>query len=468
MPKWLVVDDEPSICWALTQLGESAGHEVTSMPSAEAALQWVQQQSPDLIVLDVRLPGMDGLTAIGRFRQFCANAPIIIITAYGDLDTAVEAVRQGAFEYVVKPFDLDSVERVLTRALRRPPKSSSVSTAPAEGLIGSSHKMQEVFKRIALAAASEASIVLCGESGTGKELAARAIHQFSCRADGPFVAVNVASLSPALAESELFGHQRGAFTGAQWQRDGLLVRANRGTLFLDEVADIPMPVQVKLLRALEHGEVLPVGGNQPVTVDFRVVSATHQDLSERIEAGQFRHDLYFRLAAFRIDIPPLRERPEDILPLAEHFLNLTGSGRNAATLSDAAREALVQQPWYGNVRELRNAIEHAVIVARGGVIDPEQLPEPTAAPRSHASKNLPTREATIAQQIRDWSRARLGEEESTGDLHRKLLQMVEPPLLEVAIDRYGQCRAAAHALGMHRSTLRKKLDQYGLEDERGE
>lgn len=465
MPKWLVVDDEPSICWALTRLGESLGHEVTSMPSAEAALQWVQQQSPDLIVLDVRLPGMDGLTAIGRFRQFCADVPIIIITAFGDLDTAVEAVRQGAFEYVVKPFDLDSVERVLTRALRRrPSKSSAVATAPAEGLIGRSSKMQEVFKRIALAAASEASVVLYGESGTGKELAARAIHQFSSRADGPFVAVNVAALSPTLAESELFGHERGAFTGAQEQRDGLLVRANRGTLFLDEVADIPLPVQVKLLRALEHGEVLPVGGQRPVTVDFRVVSATHQDLSERIEAGKFRHDLYFRLAAFRIDIPPLRERPEDIAPLAEHFLNQSGSVQAAATLSKAARQALVERPWYGNVRELRNAIEHAVIVARGGVIDPEQLPEPAALPRSQTNKDWPTREAFIAQQIREWSRARLAEEQPDGDLHRRLLEMVEPALLEAAIDRYGQCLAAARALGMHRSTLRKKLDQYGLQD----
>jgi DNA-binding NtrC family response regulator len=465
MPKWLVVDDEPSICWALTRLGESSGHEVTSMPSAEAALQWVRQQSPDVIVLDVRLPGMDGLTAIARLREHCADVPIIIITAYGDLDTAVEAVRQGAFEYVVKPFDLDSVERVLTRALRRrPPEPPSPASAPAEGLIGSSSKMQEVFKRIALAAASEASVVLYGESGTGKELAARAIHQFSRRADGPFVAVNVASLSPALAESELFGHQRGAFTGAQWQRDGLLVRANRGTLFLDEVADIPMPVQVKLLRALEHGEVLPVGGNQPVTVDFRVVSATHQDLPERIQAGQFRHDLYFRLAAFRIEIPPLRERPEDILPLAEHFLSLAGSGQTTAVLSDAARHALMKRPWYGNVRELRNAIEHAMIVARGGIIDPEQLPEAAAASKSPTTKDLPTREASIAQQIRDWSRARLAEEESPGDLHLRLLQMVEPPLLEEAMERYGQCLAAARALGMHRSTLRKKLDQYHLED----
>jgi DNA-binding NtrC family response regulator len=465
MPKWLVVDDEPSICWALTQLGESLGHDVTGLPSAETALQWVQHQQPDVIVLDVRLPGMDGLTAIGQFRQCCADTPIIIITAYGDLDTAVAAVRQGAFDYVVKPFDLDSVERVLTRALKRhPPLAAAPPHAPSAGLIGSSPRMQEVFKQIALAAASEASVVLCGESGTGKELAARAIHQFSRRSEGPFVAVNVAALSPALAESELFGHVRGAFTGAQTQRDGLLVQADRGTLFLDEVADIPLPIQVKLLRALEYGEVLPVGGSQPITADFRVVSATHQDLPARIHAGQVRHDLYFRLAAFRIDLPPLRQRPEDILALAEYFVSQANTGRSAITvLSDATRQVLLQRPWHGNVRELRNAIEHAVIVARGGVIDPEQLPEPAALPNALAAQDSLSLEATIAEQIRRWSRARLGEGEAGEDLHLRLLKIVEPPLLEAAMDHYGQCVAAARALGIHRSTLRKKLEQYGLD-----
>jgi DNA-binding NtrC family response regulator len=467
MPKWLVVDDEPSICWALARLGESLGHEVTSVSSAEAALEAVRQQQPDVIVLDVRLPGMDGLTALGRFRDCCAGTPVVVITAYGDLNTAVEAVRQGAFEYLVKPFDLEQVERVLIRALtRRPPPAASPAAVPSAGLVGSSPKMQEVFKRIALAAASEASVVLCGESGTGKELAARAIHQFSRRSKGPFVAVNVAALSPSLAESELFGHARGAFTGAESQRDGLLVQASGGTLFLDEVADIPLPVQVKLLRVLEHGEVLPVGGNRPVATDFRVVSATHQNLPAKIEAGQFRHDLYFRLAAFRIDLPPLRQRSEDIVPLAEHFLNLASVGTaTAATLSGAAREELQRRPWYGNVRELRNAVEHAVIVARGGVIDVEQLPDPAAAHWLAPQGDSPSLEASIAEQIRRWSQSRLAAGEPAGDLHLRLLQMVEPPLLQTAMEHYGQCVAAARALGLHRSTLRKKLDQYGLDDQ---
>ncbi|MCL4207546.1 MAG: sigma-54 dependent transcriptional regulator [Pirellulaceae bacterium] len=467
MPKWLVVDDEPSICWALTRLGESMGHEVTSVSSAEAALEAVRQLQPDVIVLDVRLPGMDGLTALGRLRDCCAGTPVVVITAFGDLDTAVQAVRRGAFEYLVKPFDLEQVERVLTRALtRRAPATAAPVSAPTAGLVGASPKMQEVFKRIALAAASEASVVLCGESGTGKELAARAIHQFSRRSQGPFVAVNVASLSPSLAESELFGHAKGSFTGAESQRDGLLVQADGGTLFLDEVADIPLPVQVKLLRVLEHGEVLPVGGNRPVATDFRVVSATHQDLPAKIEAGQFRHDLYFRLAAFRIDLPPLRQRQEDIIPLAEHFLNLTSTESVAvATLSAAACEELRRRPWYGNVRELRNAVEHAVIVARGGVIDVEQLPNPAATTWLTQQIAPPSLEASIADQVRRWSQSRLAAGEPAGDLYVRLLQMVEPPLFQAAMERYGQCVAAARALGLHRSTLRKKLDQYGLGDQ---
>jgi two-component system nitrogen regulation response regulator GlnG len=409
---------------------------------------------------------MDGLSAIGRLREHCAQTPIVVMTAYGDLDTAVQAVRQGAFEYLVKPFDLQRVERVLTRALTpHPPANPDCpATAPSASLVGNSPVMQEVFKRIALAAAAEASVVLCGESGTGKELAARAIHGFSRRSAGPFVAVNVAALSPSLAESELFGHVRGAFTGADRQRDGLLVQAAGGTLFLDEVADIPMPVQVKLLRVLEHGEVLPVGGNQPIATDFRVVSATHQDLLAKIEAGQFRHDLYFRLAAFCIDLPPLRQRPDDIVPLAEHFLRLASAGAAVtAALSDAARDELRRRPWYGNVRELRNAIEHAVIVARGGLIDPEQSPAPAAASWLLPSGAASSPEAAIAEQIRRWSQSKLAADQTDGDLHHRLLQLVEPPLLQTVMEHYGQCFAAARALGLHRSTLRRKLDQYGLE-----
>jgi len=463
----LVVDDEQSICWGLTRLGESMGHEIAAASSAEQALELVEDSQPDVIVLDVRLPGMDGLTAIEHLREHVGQVPIIVITAYGDLQTAVKAVRNGAFEYIVKPFDLDQMQRTLQRALdsKRPAVVESLRGRPVEGLVGGTPEMQEVFKRIALAAASHACVLLCGESGTGKELAARAIHRYGSRSDGPFVAVNVASLSPSLAESELFGHVRGAFTGADESRTGLLVQADGGTLFLDEVADIPLSTQVKLLRALEHGEVMPVGSNETVRADFRVVSATHQDLSRNVQDGTFRHDLYFRMCTLQIDIPPLRERRDDIDELARHFLShLTSDAQMPCPdLSPDTLAELRQRPWHGNVRELRNAIEHAVIVSRGGAIVPEHLPLPATSSLIPAKYHAVSIEQQIALLIGQWSEAQLSDSPDAEELYDRLLQIVEPPLLKAAIDRnQGQCAAAARRLGMHRTTLRKKLDQYDI------
>jgi len=464
MSRLLVVDDEPSICWGLRRLGEGIGHEVVTVSSAEQAIETAEDLRPDVVVLDVRLPGMDGLSAIEKLRERIGEVPIIVITAYGDLQTAVDTVRHGAFEYIIKPFDLQYVERALTRAL------TSSTTAKADhpqkthvgGMVGSSAAMQRVFKQIALAAASDASVLLCSESGTGKELVARAIHKYSDRADGPFVAVNVASLSTSLAESELFGHVRGAFTGADQERTGLLVQADGGTLFLDEVADIPLPTQVKLLRALDYGEVVPVGSGTPVQTDFRVVSATHQDLLECVDEGSFRHDLYFRLGAFRIDIPPLRERREDIRELAEYFL-IESAAETSTRLSDAAIASLEQRPWYGNVRELRHAVEHAVIVARGGVIEPEHLPNPADRVTGGDHVDTETVDQKITRLIRYWAEASLAGDANTEAIYEQLMCLVEPPLLEAAIEKcQGQCAAAARRLGIHRTTLRKKLDQYRI------
>lgn len=469
MSKLLVVDDEQSICWGLTRLGESIGHEVVTASSVEQALDAVDDVRPDVIVLDVRLPGMDGLTAIGHFRERLGTVPIIIITAYGDLQTAVEAVRNGAFEYITKPFDLDKVQHALTRALTSGhlPVSDGPQTVNVGGIVGRSAAMQEVFNQIALAAAADASVLLCGESGTGKELAAGAIHQFSRRAEGPFVAVNVASLSPSLAESELFGHTRGAFTGADQDRVGLLVQADGGTLFLDEVADIPLATQVKLLRALDRGEVVPVGSGQPVKTDFRVISATHQDLLAKVEDGSFRHDLYFRLCVFRVDIPPLRDRRDDVRELAEHFLSASqGQARCTPMLTDAVLDELQRRPWYGNVRELRNAVEHAVIVARGGVIEPGHLPPPASDSLVDAHQIEPPLEESITALIGRWAEAKLAGADEADDLYEQLLRLIEAPLFKAAIDRYhGQCASAARRLGLHRTTLRKKLNQYGISEE---
>jgi two-component system, NtrC family, nitrogen regulation response regulator GlnG len=466
--KLLVVDDEQSICWGLTRLGESLGYEVASASSAEQAFHEAERLRPDAVILDVRLPGMDGLTAIEHFQEKIGSVPIIVITAYGDLRTAVEAVRRGAFDYIAKPFDVDKVKVSLARALVS--RSESVVDAPpaanVEGMIGRSAVMQEVYKRIALAAASDASVFLTGETGTGKELSARAIHRYSRRAKGSFVPVNLASLDSLDAELELFGCVRGAHPGVEEDRVGLLVQANGGTLFLDEVSEIPLPTQVKLLRVLEHNEVVPVGSQQPVPIDFRAISSTQQNLLELTNEGRFRHELLYRLGAFQIALPPLRARQEDIADLAGYFSEMVtrGSNEKAPQLTTQALAELEWRPWHGNVRELRNAVEHALIMARGPAILPEHFPPSmtVAAPLAPAGSI----QDAVAGAVRRWAERSLDDESLLGRVYDELLDAIEPPLLEAALGRHrGQCAAAARTLGIHRTTLRKKLTRHGLGDD---
>jgi DNA-binding NtrC family response regulator len=469
MARLLIIDDEPSICWGLEKLARQLGHEPHTAGSAEQGLALAQKYGAEAVLLDVRLPGKDGLEAIAELRDLLGDVPIIVMTAYGDLGTAVEAVRRGSFEYVVKPFDLQQIERVIGRALESRAELPQQRALPAEsidGLIGHSPAMQEVFKRIALAAASQAGVLLHGESGTGKELVARAIHRYSRLASGPFVAVNVAALSPSLAESELFGHARGAFTGADSPREGLLAQADSGTLFLDEVADIPLPVQVKLLRAVEHGEVTPVGSNTPQRAHFRLISASHQDLAEKVRQGQFRHDLYYRLCTFLIDLPPLRQRGDDIEELAQYFVAQLSSPERRSTvrLSTDTLQELRRRPWHGNVRELRNVIEHALIVARDGAIMPDHLPAPLADFTAASALGAESIEAQLQALLSRWTRQQLAAGDSPHGLYEDFLQLVEPPLLAAALEAHrGQCASAARVLGIHRTTLKKKLDQYGIE-----
>jgi DNA-binding NtrC family response regulator len=471
MATLLVIDDEPSICWGLAELGKRLKHDVLTASSAESALEVARKRRLDLILLDVRLPGMDGLAALPLLKELAPSVPITVMTAHGDLSTAVEAVRQGAFDYVAKPFDLDHIERVIERSLAEP-IAMSVCVAidvSADGLIGRTANMQEVFKRIALVAPSNACVMLMGESGSGKELVARAIHRYSRRSDGRFVAVNVAALSPTLAESELFGHARGAFTGADQVRTGLLAEADGGTLFLDEVADIPLPTQVKLLRALEHGEVMPVGSNQTVRTNFRLICATHQSLTEKVRAGDFRHDLYYRLSTFIIDLPPLRQRRDDIPILAEFFIQQLANENGApAKLSGNAVDELKGRDWHGNVRELRNAIEHALVLAREGIVLKEHLPPPLS--QLHSSSGLAeTQQQSVARlrtMIRDWTDEQLRSNESSGLLYDSFLALVEPPFLEAVLkSQQAECSGAARELGIHRTTLKKKLNQYGIAGE---
>lgn len=477
MSHLLFIDDEQSICWGLTKLAQRLGHSSEAVGSAELGLQATERTPPDAIILDVRLPGMTGLEAIEKLHAVVPEVPVVMITAYGDLETAVEAVRRGAFEYLVKPFDLQLAEQTITRALAasqvgksRLEAGAAVQAAWRESepdrdpdrIVGKSASMQAVFKQIALVAPSSACVHLRGESGTGKELVARAIHRYSGRADGPFIPVNLAALNPSLAESELFGHVRGAFTGAEGSRKGLLEQADTGTIFLDEVADIPMALQVKLLRTLEHGEIWPVGGDSPRHSDFRLISATHQDLRERVAAESFRHDLYFRLVTFELELPPLRDRREDIELLARHFLDRFASRAGSPpSLDPAALAELELRPWFGNVRELRNAMEHALVLARGGRVEPAHLP-PAVRPATAVTSGNANRD--LQHLVEVWTRSQLTTTTADrAELYQQFLTVIEPALFKVVLEQHrGQVAAAARVLGLHRTTLKKKLDEYEI------
>jgi DNA-binding NtrC family response regulator len=468
MSRILIVDDEASICFAFREFLTDEGHQVDVAASAEEGLKLAERRSPDALVLDVRLPGLDGLSAIPRFRERIGPAPIVVMTAFGNLDTAVRAMEGGAFDYLVKPFDLDQAAHVVRRALETPDTSGRPVPEPAdagdEALIGSSPALQELFKSIALVAPADVPVLITGESGTGKELVARAIHRHSHRRSGPFLPICLAALSPNLVERELFGHLKGSFTGASHDRQGLLELASGGTVLLDEIGDVPPGLQVKLLRAIERREVTPVGDARPRPTDIRVVAATNRPLSELMAAGQFREDLFFRLSVFPIQLPPLRERREDIPALAEHFLLRSRRPDQVETrLSREVLDELRARPWTGNIRELRNAIEHAAIVARGRPIRPEHLPAASGA----TTRVDPGSEDGLADRLADWARReaiRLRGLPDGASLYEDFLERTEPPLLRAVLAACRGNRAqAAQVLGIHRATLRQKLNKYGID-----
>ena len=462
----LIVDDEPAICWGFRRLLSDEGHQVSIAASAEEGLRSAAARTPDAILLDVRLPGMDGLSAVEHFRSTCGDVPIIVMTAFGSLETAVRAVSSGVMEYLPKPFELEEAASLIRRVVA-PPSEAAVEpeVTPAGGaldtIIGSSRGMQEVFKQIALAAGSDVPVLITGESGTGKELVARAIHRHSRRGAGPLLPVSLAALSPAVVESELFGHVRGAFTGAETDRAGVFELAGRGTVFLDEIGDVPPAVQVKLLRTLERKEVQRVGDARLQAVDFRVIAATHRNLQALIAEGTFREDLFYRLSVFQISLPPLRERRDDIPLLARHFLSLSQQTDAPRSFHPDALHELLQRPWRGNVRELRNAVEHAAIVTRGREIGPEAFPAPLGGPRAPGSVDDELRTVT-----RSWAQSAVVQASTVGTapLYERLLEVVEPELLREVLDACGGNRAAAaERLGMHRATLRQKLRRFGLD-----
>jgi DNA-binding NtrC family response regulator len=377
----LIVDDEPRMGEVVRMVLRRAGITADVALGGEAALEQLSQGVPDLLLTDLRMPGVDGLALMERARAIDADLPVILMTAHATLDNAIEALRLGAHDYVRKPFDnaelVARVERALAfRRLTRQNRYLRGALRREQGpqqIIADSPAMRAVLDLVERVSASEATVMISGESGVGKEVVARALHLGSPRADGPFVAVNVKALAETVLESELFGHERGAFTGAHARKQGLFERASGGTLFLDEIGEISADFQAKLLRVLQEREVTRVGGEAPVRVDVRVLTATHRTLSDEVACGRFREDLFFRLAVIPLHVPPLRERREDIAPLAEHFLALHGEGGRGMRFSAEAMQALEAHPFPGNVRELQNAVERGVVLARGSEVQVEDL-----------------------------------------------------------------------------------------------
>ena len=379
-----VVDDDTSSRELLSRILVSAGHRVTALADGREALERLSAGGgpPDVVVSDIRMSDVDGLQLTDALRQQVSDTPIILVTAFGNIDGAVEAIRRGAFDYISKPYDVDAIRLVVARAVEQ--RRLSVENRALrrdlrdkyrlENVVGRSEAMLQVYKTAARVAAVDATVLIQGESGTGKELVARAIHSASPRASRPFVPVDCGAIAEGVLESELFGHARGAFTGAQATRRGLFEEATQGTLFLDEIGDVGPNLQARLLRALQEGTIRRVGTNEPISVDVRVVAASNRDLGQAVKDGRFREDLFYRLAVVTIRIPPLRERREDIPLLAEHFAAKHGRAEGA-TISPAARDLLVAHDWPGNVRELENVVARALALNPSGVILPADLPD---------------------------------------------------------------------------------------------
>ena len=466
--KLLVVDDEPAICWAFERLLREEGHAVLKASSAEEGLELVAENVVDLVLLDVRLPKEDGISALPKFVTATNNAPVVVMTAFGDLQTAVAAVRSGAIDYLTKPFRLEDAIRTCRNALRarsrNTPSYAVLGKGPAstQELVGRSAAIQQAFRQIAFVAESDLSVLITGETGTGKELVAAAIHRHSHRAAAPYLPIAPVALNAELVESELFGHVKGAFTGASDDRAGLFEQAEGGTILLDEIGDLPMGTQVKLLRVLEQGDYCRVGDVRPRKCDVRILAATNCDLPLSVREGRFREDLFYRLNGLHIRLPPLRERLEDLGLLCEFFLNRIGYPNAASAVDDALLAALATRPWQGNVRELKNAVEHAAVVARGRPLAIDDFPDyragldtGTTLPKDAMDRAL----AAFLQELLDRSGP-----QSPG-LYERLLAAVEPALFEFVLKHtHGNRIKAAELLGIHRGTLRERLRHYQFED----
>jgi len=460
-----VVDDDRSIRWVLERALTQAGMEVTVFENGAEAMARLGVEQPDAVVSDIRMPEMDGLSVMEKISARFPQLPVIIMTAYSDLESTVSAYQGGAFEYLPKPFDVDEAVALVHRALGRNKEHSERAVAAEDtagavgGIVGAAPAMQEVFRAIGRLSRSNITVLITGESGTGKELVARALHRHSPRTHAPFIALNTAAIPRELLESELFGHERGAFTGAQSQRLGRFEQADGGTLFLDEIGDMPPELQTRLLRVLADGEFYRVGGHVPIRVDVRIIAATHQDLEARVRDGSFREDLYHRLNVIRVHVPALRDRREDILPLLRHFLLVAAEELGAApkTMSGEVARYLTSMAWPGNVRQLENLCRWLTVMASGSKIQLTDLP-----PELRDGPQTPASDDDWQMQLRRWAERHLAAGED--GLLEAAVPRFEQVMIETALNASGGRRQdAARLLGWGRNTLSRKIKEHGLQ-----
>ncbi len=460
-PIW-IIDDDRSIRWVFEKALARTDMEFKTFASVPEAMNALATEEPQVIVSDIRMPNGSGLDFLQEIKQRLPDVPVIIMTAYSDLESAVAAFQGGAFEYLAKPFDVDQAIDIIRRAVDESMRQATEAISPEETpeIIGHAPAMQEVFRAIGRLSRSHATVLINGESGTGKELVASALHRHSPRADKPFIAINTAAIPKDLLESELFGHERGAFTGAQAARRGRFEQADGGTLFLDEIGDMPSDLQTRLLRVLCDGQFYRVGGHQPVKVNVRIIAATHQDLEERVKLGLFREDLFHRLNVIRLRLPPLRERREDIPLLTKHFLQQSAQELGVETKqpSPAALRYLATMNWSGNVRQLENVCHWLTVMAPGQNIDVADLPQELKEDLSRPLSSTSWQEALGAEVTDALNRG----EQNVLDTRTREFERI---LISKALMHTGGRRIeAATQLGMGRNTLTRKIQELGIEE----
>jgi len=458
-----VIDDDRSIRWVLEKAFNQAEMEVTCFEDATSIMDKLARSQPDAIITDIRMPGVDGLQLLGRINEHYPDLPVIIMTAHSDMDSAVSAYEGGAFEYLPKPFDVDEAVVLVRRAvdLRRQnkPSHSETGSEKTPDIIGEAPAMQEVFRAIGRLSKSNVTVLINGESGTGKELVAHALHRHSPRADKPFIALNTAAIPRELLESELFGHERGAFTGAQGLRHGRFEQADGGTLFLDEIGDMPSELQTRLLRVLAEGEFYRVGGHTPIKVDVRIIAATHQNLEQLVKENRFREDLFHRLNVIRIHVPSLRQRREDIPTLLEYFLVLAAKELNVETktLNKDAENFLSQYDWPGNVRQLENTCRWLTVMASGQKIALDDLP-----PELHLDSDAPAQQGDWESMLRRWVELQLMKGEQ--GILETVAPQFERAMIQTALKHTGgRKQEAAKLLGWGRNTLTRKIKELEMD-----